>query len=76
MGTKAWRIARMAFGTAVVAALGFGAAEGFAAPAGGSPGGVARACDPTFCNDYCVGAGYSGGSCVNNGAGGTKCLCF
>jgi hypothetical protein len=76
MGTKAGSIARMAFGTAVVAALGFGAAGGLAAPAGASPAGAARACDHQFCNDYCVGAGYWGGSCVNNGAGGTKCLCF
>lgn len=70
--------ARTLFGTAVVAALGLGAAQGFAAPAGAAAAGTARTCGPTptFCNDYCVGEGYSGGSCVSNSGGGKKCFCF
>ncbi|HEX8696925.1 MAG TPA: hypothetical protein VF746_31185 [Longimicrobium sp.] len=69
-------LGRTLFGAALVAALGFGATQAFAETPQDPSAGAARACDHNFCNNYCIGAGYYGGSCVSNGMGGTKCLCY
>lgn len=66
-------IGRAVFGAAVLAALGFGTAQAFAAP--GIPARNDCSTYPVNCNDLCQGYGYLGGSCVN-GAYGPKCLCY
>lgn len=53
----------------VAAALGFGAAQAFAAP-GAAAERAARCTDGT-CNSRCVNLGYAGGRCV-----GATCTCF
>ncbi|HEX2093254.1 MAG TPA: hypothetical protein VHG28_12680 [Longimicrobiaceae bacterium] len=64
-------LGRAVFGAAVLAALGFGAAQAFAAPADTS---VARNHCQEFCNPYCIGEGYAGGTC--GGVSGQNCLCY
>jgi hypothetical protein len=56
-------LVRAALGAAVVAILGFGAAEAFAAPAG--PQDAARSCSPLVCRKSCT-----GGLCVDG-----VCMC-
>jgi hypothetical protein len=60
------------FATMTAAALGFGGAQAFAAPAGVSD---ARACAPApfnNCPEYCQSIGYDTGTCV----GGGYCKCW
>lgn len=61
---------RVVFGAALLATLGFGAAQAFAAPAAPA---ASLACSHSFCDSYCIGAGYNGGSCVGSPG---KCLCY
>lgn len=67
---------RASFGVAVLAALGFGAVQGFAAPAGASRAETARACDYVSCNMSCRDEGHWGGSCVHDPSGGRRCVCI
>lgn len=65
---------RTVFGAAMLATLGFGATQAFGAPGGTAAPERHHQCNATFCNDYCIGMGYAGGSC--SGAGGEACLCY
>ena len=56
-------VVRACFGAALVAILGFGAAEAFAAPAGAQES--ARSCSPLVCRKSCT-----GGLCVDG-----VCMC-
>ena len=58
------------FGLAVAAALVFGGAQAFAAPAASAAKGEAR-CQNYTCNNSCIAKGYAGGSCV-----GATCVCW
>jgi hypothetical protein len=51
------------FALATVSALGFGAAQAFAAPAAGAQ---ARACTSAQCNADCRARGYDGGICAGS----------
>lgn len=57
-------LVRAASGAAVVAILGFGAVEAFAAPPTG-PETANRFCSRLVCYKDCVDAGYHNGGCVN-----------
>ncbi|HEV2734496.1 MAG TPA: hypothetical protein VGV85_06635 [Longimicrobiaceae bacterium] len=60
---------RSLFGVAVVASLGFGAVQLTAKPAEAA----ARACFDEYCDDYCVGKGYTYGFCDTTLQ---RCACF
>lgn len=62
------RTRRGLFALAMAAALGFGAAQAFAAPAAAD----ARACTNAGCNTWCRSQGYDGGIC----AGSFGCACW
>jgi hypothetical protein len=68
MNTIRRRTQRSLFALASVAALGFGAAQAFAAPAAAD----ARACTTAQCNLDCRARGYDGGVC----AGSWGCACW
>ena len=57
------------FALATASALGFGAAQAFAAP---SEATAARACTNAQCNTWCRSQGYDGGIC----AGSWGCACW
>jgi hypothetical protein len=68
MTTITKRIHGAVLALATAAALGFGGAQAFAAPA--EAAGAARCADYT-CNSRCVNLGYAGGNCV-----GASCVCW
>jgi hypothetical protein len=70
------RIRNAAFAAATVLALGFGAAQAFAAPQPAVKSGEkAFYCSPTSCNFDCQRRGAVGGFCENLG-GYQSCACY
>ena len=65
------RFRRMAFGAAMAAALGFGAAQTMAQPARAATG-PAQVCSDQTCARVCSTLGFRGGFC-NTGGG---CSCY
>ncbi len=63
-------LVRFACGSAVAAALSFGAAQAVASPAPATRS-DARVCDPQICDRVCRAIGAFGGFC--NAAGGCSC---
>ena len=68
------RIRNAAFSLVTVLALGFGAAQAFAAPAA-RPAEAAFYCSPTSCNFNCKQRGAAGGFCEDLG-GYQSCACY
>lgn len=60
---------RRVFGAMTAAALGFGGAQAFAAPAPAAPG---KACSDELCNQVCLAASNHGGFCSTRGL----CVCL
>lgn len=57
------------FGAMTAAALGFGGAQAFAAPAPAAPG---KVCSDELCNQVCLAANSNGGFCSTRGI----CVCL
>ena len=69
------RIRNAFFSAATVLALGFGAAQAFAAPSAPQRDGAALACAQPYCYNSCRSSGYLGGFCEEfNGS--TYCECY
>lgn len=73
------RIKRAVFSVVTVLALGFGAAQAFAAPSAPQKAGTAAACTDLqsyYCGQSCKSRGYPWGTCAELPGGGTYCNCF